>query len=155
MTTHKPLNQENTAHGQAKSTQHATGEQCPIKKAGLENNCDERVEFENQEALELHNSKTGKWNQLRLDGYIAGGQGVYAIKNRTYITQQDSQIMQARKEDYNADDNSEYEYNYNNSETESDNKTKNENTKNSMIKEKGSKNRGKQSKHLRNGRISK
>ena len=38
------------------------GEQCPIKKAGLEHNCNEQVEFENHEALELHNLKTGKLN---------------------------------------------------------------------------------------------
>ena len=44
--------------------------------------------------------------------------------------------MQARREDYNADNDSEDEYDYNNLETESDKETINENTKNSMIKEK-------------------
>ena len=83
------------------------GELCPIKEAGLEHNCVERMEFETHEALELHNTKTGKWNQPTLDGKIAGSQGVYAIANRVHITQQEeSQIMQAQQEDYNEDDDS-------------------------------------------------
>ena len=36
-------------------------------ETGVEHNCDEMIDFETHEALELHNSKTGRWNQLKPD----------------------------------------------------------------------------------------
>ena len=66
-----------------------TAELCPIKEAGVEHNCHERIKFKTQEALELNNSKTGRWNQIKPDGNIAGSQGLYAIANRAHIMQQE------------------------------------------------------------------